>query len=85
MAGGVEVAEAIARQGSELSIKVRMGEPELVEEAGHRATRLRGGQDPRVALTAPSDPTAAGPTPPPTGAATPGVPIAGTRRTASRS
>lgn len=33
--GGADVAEAIARSGSQLSTKIRMGEPELVEEAGH--------------------------------------------------
>ncbi len=55
LAGGVNVAEAIARKGSELSTKVRMGKPELVEEAGHRAIGLRVIKDQRVALTSTSD------------------------------
>ena len=33
---GADVAEVTARAGWELSAKVRLGEPELVEEAGHR-------------------------------------------------
>ena len=32
--GGADVAEAGVHSGSHLSVKVRMGEPELVEEAG---------------------------------------------------
>lgn len=53
--GGVDVAEAIARSGSELSAKVRMGEPELIEEASHRGLGLRVIKDGRVALTSTSD------------------------------
>ncbi len=60
LAGGVDVAEAIARKGSELSIKVRLGEPELVEEAGHRAIGLRVIKNRRVALTSTSDLTERG-------------------------
>jgi PmbA protein len=52
---GVDVAEAIARSGSELSIKVRLGEPELVEEAAHRALGLKVIKKQRVALTSTSD------------------------------
>jgi PmbA protein len=52
---GVDVAEAIARAGSELKTKVRMGEPELVEEASHRGIGLRVIKDRRVALTSTSD------------------------------
>jgi PmbA protein len=59
-AGGVDVAEAIARSGSELSTKIRMGEPELVEEAGSRGIGLRVIKDKRVALTSTSDLTARG-------------------------
>jgi PmbA protein len=55
LARGVDVAEAVARAGSELSTKIRMGEPELVEEAGHRGIGLRVIKDQRVALTATSD------------------------------
>lgn len=60
LAGGVDVAEAIARKGSELSTKIRMGAPELVEEAGHRAIGLRVIKDHRVALTSTSDLTERG-------------------------
>lgn len=60
-AGGADVAEVIARSGSELSARVRLGEPELVEEAGHRSIGMRlmkrepGRQAFRVALTSTSD------------------------------
>jgi len=60
LARGVDVAEAIARSGSELSTKIRLGEPELVEEAGHRGIGLRVIKDQRVALTSTSDLTAKG-------------------------
>jgi len=61
--GGADLAEVIVRSGSELSARVRLGEPELVEEAGHRAIGMRlmkrqpGGADAslRVALTSTSD------------------------------
>src|SRR5438876_7785090 len=59
-AGGADVAEAVARSGSELSTKVRLGEPELVEEAGHRSVGMRVMKGKRVALTSTSDLTAAG-------------------------
>jgi len=52
---GVDVAEAIARAGSELTTKVRLGEPELVEEASHRGIGLRVIKNKRVALTSTSD------------------------------
>jgi PmbA protein len=60
---GADVAEVVVRSGSELSAKVRLGEPELVEEAGHRALGMRlmkrdgtsGAL--RVALTSTSDTT----------------------------
>lgn len=58
--GGADVAEAIARSGSELSVKVRLGERELVEEAGHRAVGMRVMKGKRVALTSTSDLTPAG-------------------------
>jgi PmbA protein len=57
---GVDVAEVIARSGSELSVKVRLGEAELIEEAGHRAVGMRVMKGQRVALTSTSDLTAAG-------------------------
>lgn len=62
--GGADVVEVVARSGSELSARVRLGEPELVEEAGHRALGMRlmkrdaGGEKAlRVALTSTSDTT----------------------------
>ena len=58
--GGADVAEAIARSGSELSVKVRMGETELVEEAGHRGVGMRVLKGKRVALTSTSDLTPSG-------------------------
>ncbi|HEY3593644.1 MAG TPA: metallopeptidase TldD-related protein [Polyangiaceae bacterium] len=59
-AGGADVAEAIARSGSDLSVKVRLGETELVEEAGHRSVGMRVMKGRRVALTSTSDLTPAG-------------------------
>ena len=57
---GADVAEATARSGWELSTKVRLGEPELVEEAGHRSVALRVMKDKRVAVSATSDLSPAG-------------------------
>ncbi len=53
--GGATVAECILRSGAELSAKVRLGEPELVEEAGHHAAGLRLMKGKRVASTSTSD------------------------------
>jgi PmbA protein len=53
--GGATVAECIVRQGNELSAKVRMGETEMVEEAGHRSAGLRLMKGKQVALTSTSD------------------------------
>lgn len=52
---GADVAEASARGGSELSTRVRLGKPELVEEAGHHSISLRVIKSDRVALTSTSD------------------------------
>ena len=52
---GASVAEAGVHSGSHLSVKVRMGEPELVEEAGSRALGLRVMVGQRVASTYTSD------------------------------
>lgn len=60
LARGVDVAEVRARSGSELSVKVRLGEPELIEEAGHRSIGMRVIKNKRVALTSTSDLTDAG-------------------------
>ncbi|HZO12887.1 MAG TPA: metallopeptidase TldD-related protein [Polyangiaceae bacterium] len=60
LAAGIDVAEAIAASGSELSTKVRLGEPELVEEAGSRGIGLRVIKEKRVAHTSTSDLTERG-------------------------
>lgn len=52
---GADVAEAIVREGSHLSTKVRLGEPELVEEAGSRSLGLRVMVGQQVAVTYTSD------------------------------
>ncbi|HET7540145.1 MAG TPA: metallopeptidase TldD-related protein [Polyangiaceae bacterium] len=57
---GADVAEASARGGSDLSTRVRMGKPELVEEAGHHSISLRVIVADRVALTSTSDLSARG-------------------------
>ena len=57
---GAEVAEARASSGWELTVRVRLGEPELVQEAGHRSVALRVMRGGRVALTSTSDLTLAG-------------------------
>ncbi len=57
---GASVAEAVASQGTELSVKVRLGEPELVQEAASRAVGLRVIKDGRVATAYSSDVTEAG-------------------------
>ncbi len=57
---GADVAEASASSGWELTAKVRLGKPELVQEAGHRNVALRIMKDQRVAVTSTSDWTASG-------------------------
>lgn len=57
---GADVAEATVRGGSHLSTKVRLREPELVEEAGSRSLGLRVMLGQQVAVTYTSDFTAAG-------------------------
>jgi PmbA protein len=52
---GAEAAEALARDGAELEVKVRLGETELVKEAGSRALGLRVFVDRRAAVTYTSD------------------------------
>lgn len=59
-AQGATVAEASAGAGWELSTRVRLGEVELVEEAGTRSLSLRVIKEGRVAMTATSDLTPAG-------------------------
>ena len=60
LAQGATVAEASAGSGWELSTRVRLGEVELVEEAGTRSLSLRVIRDGRVAMTSTSDLTPAG-------------------------
>jgi PmbA protein len=60
MKGGVTVAECIVRSGAELSAKVRLGKPELVEEAGHKSAGLRVMKGKQVASTSTSDLSEAG-------------------------
>jgi len=60
LAAGADVAEASVQGGSHLSVKVRMGERELVEEAGSKALGLRVMVGQRVASTYTSDLSAAG-------------------------
>src|SRR6478609_8990231 len=52
---GADGAEVLVRDGSELEVKVRLGEPELVKEAGSRALGLRVLRDHRAAVTYTSD------------------------------
>ena len=60
IAGGADVAEVGVHSGSHLSVKVRMSEPELLEEAGSRALGLRVIVGQRVASTYTSDLSKAG-------------------------
>lgn len=52
---GADVAEAVVSEGSHLSSKVRLGEPELVEEAGSRSVGLRVMVGKQVAVSYTSD------------------------------
>jgi PmbA protein len=52
---GAEDAEVLVRDGAELRVKVRKGEPELVKEAGSRGLGLRAIKDGRAAVTYTSD------------------------------
>ena len=55
MQAGADGAEVLVREGSELHVKVRMGAPELVKEAGSRGLGLRVLKDGRAAVTYTSD------------------------------
>jgi PmbA protein len=57
---GADVAEVGISEGAHLSVKVRMGEPELVEEAGSKSLGLRVMRGQQVAVTHTSDFTEAG-------------------------
>lgn len=52
---GADVAEAAVSEGAHLSAKVRLGQPELVEEAGSRSLGLRLMRGQQVAVTYSSD------------------------------
>jgi len=52
---GADHAEVVVRDGSELTAKVRLGKPELVQEAGSRALGLRVLRGGRRAVTYSSD------------------------------
>jgi PmbA protein len=52
---GADAAEVLVRDGAELQVKVRKGEPELVKEAGSRGLGLRVLKDARAATTYTSD------------------------------
>ncbi|HEY1554871.1 MAG TPA: metallopeptidase TldD-related protein [Kofleriaceae bacterium] len=52
---GADAAEVVVRDGSELTAKVRLGEPELVQEAGSRALGIRVLKGARRATTYTSD------------------------------
>jgi len=52
---GADQAEAQVQSGSELSVEIRLGEPELVHEASSKALGLRIFRDKRSALTYTSD------------------------------
>jgi PmbA protein len=60
LAAGATVAEAVAGEERHLSAKVRMREPELVEEAGSRSVGLRVMLGQQVAATYTSDLTETG-------------------------
>ncbi|HEY0712425.1 MAG TPA: metallopeptidase TldD-related protein [Polyangia bacterium] len=57
---GADGVEVLVRDGSELEVKVRLGEAELVKEAGSRALGLRVIKDDRSAVTYTSDFSRAG-------------------------
>jgi PmbA protein len=60
MKAGASDAEAVAREGDEFSVNVRMGEVETLKESGSRALGLRVFQGKRSASTSTSDLTANG-------------------------
>jgi PmbA protein len=55
LAAGADAAEVMVRDGAELEVKLRMGEPELVKEAGSRGLGLRVLKEQRAAVTYTSD------------------------------
>ena len=55
VAAGADGAEVLVRDGRELEVKVRLGEAELIKEAGSRGLGLRVIKDHRAAVTYTSD------------------------------
>jgi PmbA protein len=53
--GGASEAKVVARGGQDLSVRVRLGEVELVEEAGTRSLSVRAARGKRVATASTSD------------------------------
>jgi PmbA protein len=58
--GGATEAKVVARAGQDLSVRVRMGETELVEEAGTRSLAVRVAKGKRIATASTSDMTSGG-------------------------
>lgn len=58
--GGATDAKVVARSGRDLSVRVRMGETELVEEAGTQSIAVRAMKGRRVATSSTNDLTADG-------------------------
>ena len=52
---GADGAEVLVRDGAELEVKIRMGETELIKEAGSRGLGLRVLKEDRAAVTYTSD------------------------------
>src|SRR5438874_1562391 len=60
VAAGADEVEVVAQAGAELSVEVRLGQPELVHEAAGKGLGLRLFQGLRTAVTYTSDFSAAG-------------------------
>lgn len=58
--GGASDAKVVARAGKDLSVRVRQGEVELVEEAGTQSVAVRAFKGQRVSTSSTNDLTAAG-------------------------
>ncbi len=58
--GGATDAKVVARNGQDLSVRVRMGETELVEEAGTQSISVRAFKGRRIATSSTNDLTADG-------------------------
>lgn len=58
--GGASDAKVVARSGRDLSVRVRQGEVELVEEAGTQSVAVRAFKGGRVSTSSTNDLTAAG-------------------------